>query len=941
SAGTRPEIGFDINTAKPAYPMLRPHLGARPPFAPEHSGAPFLKHSVTPQLPDGLCPSGARPIKYDVVAIQADVKYNKFDSDKAGQVFVRAQDRAAIDGGTTDPTSIVLRGNAGDCIDVTLTSALNEKEPGEIATGVHTKTNIHIHLVQFDVQGSDGVVAGYNYETTLRSLNGSYKSKPGQTLGALDPSAQTVTKIVGAVGIVGTDTTFVVESVKPFLDKTGMPKIGSTVGLGLGLTSIESGKLLAVNNATKTITIQGIHQVHNVGEFLGYEFVRYQWYPDVELGTVYFHDHVNGIDTWRHGLFGSLVIEPTGSRWLDPKRLNDNVPDSPTAHVVDIVPDGSVPGQKAYREAVLHFQDRACVNAVATACLNHEVPAMPNVVDEPAGFNLRAEPLHRRNAEKPFSSTAFYGTDDPRTAAVETNLLQGDPSTDTIEAYPGDKVVVRFLYAGQSMSRGVATFGMTGHRFQQEQFLTGGRVVDALSVAVSSQHNLELECGAGGCTRQPGDYLYFMTQPEFLQRGAWGLFRVHDPSDLTPIRALPDHAAPTVGFVPASAPVKRFDVSAIEGSVAHNPNAGIVSTMKRFVLDSELPQATDIATLTPPDPLVLRVSAGDLVEVHLTNRLASGRVGMHAALLSAGPADQGVEVGNGPTATARPGETIVYSWYADRELGVADLVSFADPVNDANEGLSGAIVVEPAGVAFTNATGPTADLALPNDLVAREQVLLFATPDAQFQSSTMPYLPDAAGITMINYATEPLARRMGALVPAAAQLPPISGASVSSCHVNTADCMDGTHAWEVRNPIIGLATSGLAPWTPIVDAQQGQPVVLRVLGASGDQLATVHVDGHFFATDPEMGDCRNVLSTCRSNVVSTVTLGAREGRNLWIPAAGPAGPGDYMYRNHRDAYFEAGGWGLLRVHGPTTVPLPQLPMPLPVPVPGQVTLPTV
>ncbi|HUR69080.1 MAG TPA: multicopper oxidase domain-containing protein, partial [Candidatus Thermoplasmatota archaeon] len=80
SAGTRPEIGFDINTAKPASPMLRPHLGARPPFAPEHSGAPFLTHSVTPQLPDGLCPSSARPIKYDVVAIQADMKYNKFDS---------------------------------------------------------------------------------------------------------------------------------------------------------------------------------------------------------------------------------------------------------------------------------------------------------------------------------------------------------------------------------------------------------------------------------------------------------------------------------------------------------------------------------------------------------------------------------------------------------------------------------------------------------------------------------------------------------------------------------------------------------------------------------------------------------------------------------------------------------------------------------------------
>ena len=34
---------------------------------------------------------------------------------------------------------------------------------------------------------------------------------------------------------------------------------------------------------------------------------------DAEVGTVYWHDHVDGINSWRHGLFGALVVEPRGT----------------------------------------------------------------------------------------------------------------------------------------------------------------------------------------------------------------------------------------------------------------------------------------------------------------------------------------------------------------------------------------------------------------------------------------------------------------------------------------------------------------------------------------------------------------------------------------------------------------------------------------------------
>ena len=41
--GVRPPLYFDPATGKLAYPFLRPHLGRRPPFAPNHGPAPFLE----------------------------------------------------------------------------------------------------------------------------------------------------------------------------------------------------------------------------------------------------------------------------------------------------------------------------------------------------------------------------------------------------------------------------------------------------------------------------------------------------------------------------------------------------------------------------------------------------------------------------------------------------------------------------------------------------------------------------------------------------------------------------------------------------------------------------------------------------------------------------------------------------------------------------------
>ena len=56
----------------------------------------------------------------------------------------------------------------------------------------------------------------------------------------------------------------------------------------------------------------------STGEFAGTEFIQYRWYPDAVLDNVFWHDHVDGIHGWGHGLVGQLIVEPYGSTYHDP-----------------------------------------------------------------------------------------------------------------------------------------------------------------------------------------------------------------------------------------------------------------------------------------------------------------------------------------------------------------------------------------------------------------------------------------------------------------------------------------------------------------------------------------------------------------------------------------------------------------------------------------------
>ncbi len=245
----------------------------------------------------------------------------------------------------------------------------------------------------------------------------------------------------------------------------------------------------------------------------GTEFTQYRWYPDVLLDNIFWHDHVDGIHNWGHGLVGQLIIEPKGSTYHDPKtgargRLRH---DRRHPHHEPAASSGVVNG--SFREMALWTIDEN-----------------PNT---DATLNLKAEPWADRLAENPDQSLLF------------SSYTHGDPITPLPKAYPGDPFVIRTINVGPT----VDGLHIDGHRFSLEnRYLDAngkheGGQLDTLKYGISEKFSLILQGGAGGPQHQPGDYLYENSINRKFRDGAWGILRVL-PGQSPDLQPLPGTTAP-------------------------------------------------------------------------------------------------------------------------------------------------------------------------------------------------------------------------------------------------------------------------------------------------------------------------------------------------------------------------------------------------------------
>ena len=181
---------------------------------------------------------------------------------------------------------LALRGDIGDCIAVTLTN-----EQRDTLESPFTKVNMHIHHVQFDTQASDGVITGLSYEQSIRPHT-------------IEDPVLTADVPAGA-------------RVLP-LSSTAKFQDGEFIAVGQGTEDIEIRQIVAHDATTVTLD-RDLDKAHPNGQGAGVEFTQYRWYPDVQLDNIFWHDHVDGIHAWGHGLVGQLIVEPPGSTFHDPK----------------------------------------------------------------------------------------------------------------------------------------------------------------------------------------------------------------------------------------------------------------------------------------------------------------------------------------------------------------------------------------------------------------------------------------------------------------------------------------------------------------------------------------------------------------------------------------------------------------------------------------------
>lgn len=538
---------------------------------------------------------------FELALVQAKILYNSYGwNDPQGRFFVLKETLEKhggldsyinkVERGFIKVEPLVIRANAGDCIEVRLTNLLPEILEGS-PFQLETLTDIagfHIHLVKFDTIVSDGGSNGWN-------------------------------------------------------------------------------------------NIAGARQ---------YETLIERFFANEELHTVFFHDHLYANSHQQHGVFGALIIEPTGATFHDV--CTGEEIKSGTKAVIRRA-DGS-----AFREFELFVHDFALLFDKDGNPLNP--PEVPGSDDDPGvmGVNYRAEPMRERLGSK----------EDP--AHIFSSIIHGDPATPILETYPGEEMVIGLIDGAHEEQHAFNIAGMSWKREIGDIFSPEAA---SQTIGLSEVFNLRIDEPYGN-----GDYLYYYGGIDDVWLGLWGIIRAYDKQQKSLMPLCKGKVqSPHIPMYPGKgAVVRRYEIAAIQKDIPYNEYGDHDPDGLLFVPVEELDYVLCEKRL--PKPLILRANAGDWIEVTLHNMIEvpvpyfdypevpldkehepSNRVSLNPQFLKYDNLkNSGINVGyNQKEQTVAPGETRKYLWYADKEYGTCGLQSFGDLRNHRYHGLFGVIIIEP------------------------------------------------------------------------------------------------------------------------------------------------------------------------------------------------------------------------------------------------------
>ncbi len=933
---TRPAILFEPKTGKVSFPLVKPHFGKRIMFPPNHNGAPWLdmihqdengERTAEPAKPGeqgrwSLCPDNANRRAYNLHFIRLPITLTKQQgkepaiTDKDGLIYVLHEEEQAIRANDDLKYPAVIRANVYDCVDVVLTS---EWDDDDYTNFQSSKINIHPHFMQFDNQASDGVISGLSYEQSMRPFT-MLEKKGKHGLPAPMNTVLTAAAKKGDRSITVKDTASYHLNTELLVGADCLqPSKDASSAIKRDVSCSEVARIKEIKGNTINF-YQPLKFDHPKNDIATVEFVRYRWWVDSDLGTVFWHDHAFGATTWPHGGFGVVLIEPYGSTYHDPKTgkkvysgpiadihttepigygvngsfrelmvsIHDTVP-----HTVNIVEAGNPPGQPV--EVALE------AGKTVSFAMPEKILNAPNKYinggthTTGSGLNFRAEPFAQRLSNNPDTSKLF------------SSAIHGDPDTPLLRAYVGDTVVFRLLHQLMNESH---VWTIAGHTFLTERYAGDANRKNSIHVGIAERYDLVTK--AGGFQGMSGDYIHFNGRSSHFAEGGWGIFRVLD-KQVSDLMALPSGTKsediPTVpkNVCPADAPVKSFNVVALDRPLKLNPKSPdaievdferkIEMTMpegKIFALEEE---ATKVASNIMPNPLTLRVNLGDCIKVNLKNKMKASRASFFAPGLAFDPKDSlGLNVGNNPgDQTIAAGESRTYSYYAhpDNKETTSLVWDGGNIVTNPRNGLFGAVIVGPKGSKYrdpmtgedlSNKNAWRADVIVDRSLPEnagkvnyRDVALFFQDEDNIIGTSFMPYVQNVAGLTAVNYRSEPYKFREE------------QGCSLGRMF----------HPCAVDKPE--------DPVTPLIEAHAGDPVRIHVIGANNEQNGMFAVEGHEWPIEPYMPG---------ADMISVVEYSGSEVLDVFL-REGAGGPfrlvGDYLWSNQRLPYTQSGQWGYFRV----------------------------
>jgi hypothetical protein len=276
----------------------------------------------------------------------------------------------------------------------------------------------------------------------------------------------------------------------------------------------------------------------------------YTYYADTQkLESVMISDFGVGMakqdGPYAQGLYGSIVVAPPGSIFVDPRSAN-------RVDVGSIV-DVRVPNREDYRDFTLLLADD-------DPRIGQDTMPYPRDVSGPALVN------YRQVIDRAIDSNMF------------SSLVHGDPTTPILRAYAGDRVKVHVL--GAPGSEQVHVFNLGGMSWPGDMYVHDSHQFQNRAVGPWEKIDLLVSGGAGGVTQQPGDYFYGDARRPFTEAGMWGLFRVMPntcstggTSSLQCLRT-PQANTPATGTI-ALSPLPATEARALTASVTVNDADGV------------------------------------------------------------------------------------------------------------------------------------------------------------------------------------------------------------------------------------------------------------------------------------------------------------------------------------------------------------------------------